>query len=295
MIRQGTARTLLEHSDDWDLPEGLRDWALQATGAKADWRQILARALATQPAPAHRRQRLHLAAAPAPLRPRRPGPAPRTNRTHRRHRRRVGHLGVDGPRRPRAGVRRDRRHLAQSSPRSGHPGAVSRRHRAQQPARQPHPRDHPFGRARHRHGRRHRNRRRVRAPQRSSSSPTATPHGRRHRRRARAASSPRSPKTTCAIKSPDGYRPSTSPKTPDRAVPQFKDDAETACRGHARLFGWWAPFAVDSWVGSGSRSAARPVGGCAMGGVAGGCCGPRARGDGRGSTALVRWQLRACR
>ena len=45
MIRQGTARTLLEHDDDWDLPEGLRDWAQQATGAKADWRQILARAL----------------------------------------------------------------------------------------------------------------------------------------------------------------------------------------------------------------------------------------------------------
>ena len=45
MIRQGTARILLEHSDDWDLPEGLRDWAQQATGAKADWRQILARAL----------------------------------------------------------------------------------------------------------------------------------------------------------------------------------------------------------------------------------------------------------
>lgn len=51
-IRQATAELILQHDDEdgygddiWDVPEGLRDWAQHAAGAKADWRQLLARVL----------------------------------------------------------------------------------------------------------------------------------------------------------------------------------------------------------------------------------------------------------
>ena len=53
--RQATAALILQHDPDddwdgwdgWDVPEGLRTWAQQTAGAKADWRQLLARALRT--------------------------------------------------------------------------------------------------------------------------------------------------------------------------------------------------------------------------------------------------------
>ena len=197
LIRRATARTILEDDDDWDVPAGLRDWAKTTAGATVNWRQVLARGAATQPAHRRRCQRLHLAAATAPPRPRRLRHTARAGRARRRHHRRVGHLRVDDP--SRAPPKRSARSTpscakqsqakpsesSQSTTTTSTQTSGSPTHDRSPPQADAAPTWPPASRPRHRP-----------RPRRSSSSPTATHPGPATRHQEPAASSPRSPTTT---------------------------------------------------------------------------------------------------